>query len=344
MDDSGSSRISSARLRELLGSEAALRVRGLMRNRLVLFGAGPALLILIALIYWMLNTGAVSTDDATVSAARVAISSEVRGRIVSVEVHDNQLVHAGDVLVRLDQTDYQTALANAEAQRASAELQVEAARAQYSYAEREYARQRNLFAAGVASRHDVEEAQSAANVAARQAGMIGGRVGGVDQHPLVLAAQAALTQAQTNLADTTIRAPHDGVVTRVDQVQIGTYAEPAQALFWLISGQPWVDAAFKEDQLEELQPGQPVLIHIDAYPHQTFHGHVASLSPGTGSAFSVLPTQNSSGNWVKVVQRLNVRIAFDNLPRGESPAIGLSASVRVDTNRRPGAALRGREG
>jgi membrane fusion protein (multidrug efflux system) len=293
----------------------------------------------------MLNAGTVSTDDATVSAARVAISSEVRGRIVSVEVHDNQLVHAGQVLVRLDPTDYQTALANAEAQLASARLQVEAARSQYAYAQREYARQRNLFAAGVASRHDVEEAQSAANVAARQAGVgAGGGLVSVDQHPTVLAAQAALTQAQTNLADTTLVAPRDGIVTRVDQVQIGTYAEPAQALFWLISGQPWVDASFKEDQIEDLQPGQPVLIHIDAYPHQTFHGHVASLSPGTGSAFSVLPTQNSSGNWVKVVQRLNVRIAFDHLPAGETPAIGLSASVRVDTNRRAGPPLRGREG
>lgn len=342
MDDSGSP-LNSSRIRELLGSEAALRVRGLARNRVFLFGIGPALLALVMLVYWALNAGAVSTDDATVSAARVAISSEVRGRIVSVEVHDNQLVHAGDVLVRLDETDYQTALTNAEAQLASARLQVEASRAQYTYAQREYARQRNLFAAGVASRHDVEEAQSAANVAARQAGLTGSRVVSVDQHPAVLAAQAALTQAQTNLADTTIRAPRDGVVTRVDQVQIGTYAQPAQSLFWLISGQPWVDASFKEDQLEHLQPGQPVVIHIDAYPHETFRGHVASLSPGTGAAFSVLPTQNSSGNWVKVVQRLNVRIAFDNLPQGITPAIGLSANVRVDTNRHAGAPLRGRE-
>src|SRR6185295_19268468 len=117
---------------------------------------------------------------------------EIRGRIVDVKVHDNQFVHAGDVLVRLDETDYQTALANAEAQLASARLQVEASRSQYTYAQREYARQRNLFAAGVASRHDVEEAQSAASVAARQAGMIGSHVVDVDQHPLVLAAQAAL--------------------------------------------------------------------------------------------------------------------------------------------------------
>jgi len=342
MDDSGGP-LNSSRIRELLGSEAALRVRGLARNRIFLFGIGPVLLLLVALIYFALNAGAVSTDDATVSAARVAISSEVRGRIVSVEVHDNQFVHAGDVLVRLDETDYQTALANAEAQLASARLQVEAARSQYTYAQREYARQRNLFSAGVASRHDVEEAQSAASVAARQAGITGSRIVSVDQHPAVLAAQAALTQAQTNLADTTLRAPRDGVVTRVDQVQIGTYAQPAQSLFWLISGQPWVDASFKEDQLEHLRPGQPVLIHIDAYPHETFRGHIASLSPGTGSAFSVLPTQNSSGNWVKVVQRLNVRVAFDGLPQGVTPAIGLSASVRVDTNRRPSPPLRGRE-
>ena len=343
MDDSGS-RWNNARLRELLGSETALRVRGLMRNRIFLFAIGPALLLLVGLIYLTLNAGVVSTDDATVSAARVAISSEVRGRIISVEVHDNQLVHSGDVLVRLDESGYRSALASAEAQLASARLQVEASRAQSAFAQREYARQRNLFAAGVASRHDVEEAASAASVAGRQAGETGQGAVPVDSHPLVLAAQAALTQAQTNLADTTLRAPRDGIVTRVDQIQVGAFAQPAQALFWLISGHPWVDAAFKEDQLEHLQPGQPVLIHIDAYPHETFHGHVASLSPGTGSAFSVLPTQNSSGNWVKVVQRLNVRIVFDGLPQGETPAIGLSASVRVDTNRGPSPPLRGREG
>jgi membrane fusion protein, multidrug efflux system len=225
---------------------------------------------------------------------------------------------------------------------ASARLEIEAFRAQYAYARDEQVRQQRLFAAGVAARRDVQEATSAATVAARQAGAINGRLPPVDQHPRVLQAQAAVAQAQANLEDTVIRAPRDGVVARVDQVQIGAYSQPAQALFWLISGDPWIDAAFKEDQLERLRPGQPVSIRIDAYPRTTFEGHVVSMSPGTGSSFSVLPTQNGSGNWVKVVQRVNVRIALDNRPQDAPLAVGLSASVRVDTRARADA-LRGRE-
>jgi membrane fusion protein (multidrug efflux system) len=322
----------------------AQRAQRLLRNRVFLFSAGPALLVIIGLVYFLLTAGTVATDDATVSAARVAIAPSVRGRIVSVEVHDNQFVHAGEVLVKLDPSDYQTAVENAEAQLATARLQVEATRSQYSFAAQEYARQRRLFAAGVASRHDVEQAASAADVAAHQAGFSNGRVTPVDRHPAVLAAQAALDQARNNLGDATLVAPRDGVVAHVDQIQIGSYAQPAQPLFWLVAGAPWVDAAFKEDQLERLEPGQPVTIHIDAYPHQNFRGHVASLAPGTGSSFSVLPSQNTSGNWVKVVQRLNVRIAFDDVPRNVLLADGLSASVRVDTKHaRQDPSLRGRE-
>jgi membrane fusion protein (multidrug efflux system) len=368
MDGSGAS-WNSTRLKALLDGPTALRARRLFRNRIFLFGVGPAILIAIGVIYFVLNAGAVSTDDATVSAARVAISPTVRGRIVAVMVHDNQVVNAGDVLVRLDDSDYQTAVANAQAHLAAARLQVAALRTQYSeaiaqssaaqttrdYAQREVTRERNLFRAGVVSRQDVDNAQHQADLAARQSSVavesqatalanLGGSVRqSPDQHPLVMQAQAALDQAQSDLADTVIHAPRSGIVARVDQIQIGSYAQPAQALFWLISGQPWVDAAFKEDQLEHLQPGQPVLIHIDAYPHDTFRGHVASLSPGTGSSFSVLPTQNSSGNWVKVVQRLNVRIAFDSIPHDAALAVGLSANVRIDTAHRASPPLRGRE-
>lgn len=364
------SRWSGSRVRTLLDSPAGAGMRRLLRNRLLLYAAGPILLLIVGVIYFALNAGIVATDDATVSAARVAISPEVHGRIVAVEVHDNQHVNAGDELVRLDDTDYQTAVADAEAKLAAARLQVTALRTSYdqtsaqasaaaatqAFAQREATRQRNLFRAGVVSRQDVDNAAHQADLAARQARAAReaqatalANVGGslttpIDQHPLVLQAQAALAQAQSDLESTIIRAPREGVVAHVDQIQIGSYAQPAQALFWLVSGEPWVSAAFKEDQLEHLQPGQPVSIHIDAYPHQRFQGHIASLSPGTGSSFSVLPTQNASGNWVKVVQRLNVRVAFDNPPRDVLLADGLSASVRVDTNAPPAPpALRGRE-
>lgn len=369
MDDAGG-RLDSSRLKALLRGSFAGRVRKLLRNRVVLFGAGPALLLIVGLVFFALNAGTVSTDDATVAAARVAISPEVRGRIVEVAVHDNQVVKAGDTLIRLDDADYRTAVANAQARLASARLQVTALGTQYEqavaqtsaarttrdFAQRELARQRNLFRAGVVSRRDVDDAAHQADLAVRQyavavqaqatalANVGGARRTVVDQHPLVLQAQADLDQAQRDLENTVIRAPRDGVVARVDQIQIGSYTQPAQALFWLISGTPWIDAAFKEDQLANLRPGQAVKVHIDAYPNRTFRGHVASLSPGTGSSFSVLPSQNTSGNWVKVVQRLNVRIALDDVPENAALAVGLSATVRVDTAHAvAGAALRGRE-
>jgi membrane fusion protein (multidrug efflux system) len=344
-------------------------MRELLRNRVFLFSIGPALLAIAAIVYLALNAGVVSTDDATVSAARVAITSEVRGRIVAIDVHDNQRVKAGDVLVRLDDGDYQTAIQNAAARLAAARLQVAALRASYNqaaaqtgaaqssqaFAQRELTRQRNLFRAGVVSRQDVDTAQHQADLAGQQtrvaldaqatalANLGGAARGAVEQHPLVMQAQAALDQAERDANNTVLRAPRDGVVTHVEQVQIGSYAQPAQALFWLVTGAPWVDAAFKEDQLANLQPGQPVTIHVDAYPNEHLRGHVLSLSPGTGGSFSVLPSQNTSGNWVKVVQRLNVRIAFDTLPSNVTLADGLSASVRVNTNERPAPPIRGRE-
>jgi membrane fusion protein (multidrug efflux system) len=144
-------------------------------------------------------------------------------------------------------------------------------------------------------------------------------------------AQAALDQAQSDLSDTSIRAPADGVVTRVSQLQPGSYVQAAQTMFWIISGKPWVDAAFKENQLADLRPGQPVTVHVDAFPNAHLTGHVTSFSPGTGSSFAVLPAENASGNWVRVVQRLNVRIELDNPPPEVQLAVGLSATATVDT-------------
>ena len=130
-------------------------------------------------------------------------------------------------------------------------------------------------------------------------------------------------------------APADGIVTRVDQLPVGTYLNASQTGFWLLSGEPWIEANFKEDQLAHMKVGQPVTIKIDAYP-EALKGHVASFSPGTGQAFSALPAQNATGNWVKVVQRLPVRIAFDKTPPDMAGRAGLSAKVTVDV-RAPGA-------
>jgi membrane fusion protein (multidrug efflux system) len=144
-------------------------------------------------------------------------------------------------------------------------------------------------------------------------------------------AQAALDQAKSDLSDTSIRAPADGIVTKVSQLQPGAYVQPAQTMFWIVSGKPWVDAAFKENQLADLRVGQPVEIHVDAFPNAKLKGHIASFSPGSGSSFAVLPAENATGNWVRVVQRLNVRVDLDNPPPEAQLAIGLSATATVDT-------------
>ncbi|MEQ1610781.1 MAG: HlyD family secretion protein, partial [Hyphomonadaceae bacterium] len=196
---------------------------------------------------------------------------------------------------------------------------------------------------GLISQQSLDQARNSANLADRnqaaasealantRASLGGSTAIETDKHPLVMQAQAALDQAKSDLLDTSIRAPADGVVTRVSQLQPGSYVQPAQTLFWIISGKPWVDAAFKESQLQDLRSGQPVAIHVDAFPNAKLTGHVASFSPGTGSSFAVLPAENASGNWVRVVQRLNVRIELDDVPADLPLAVGLMANVTVDT-------------
>jgi membrane fusion protein (multidrug efflux system) len=147
-------------------------------------------------------------------------------------------------------------------------------------------------------------------------------------------AQAALNRARLNVNYGVIVAPQDGVVTRVEQLQVGSYVNPAQTLFWLVAGDPWVEANFKEDQLAKMRVGQPARIHVDACPGSDFEGHVASFSPGSGEAFSPLPAQNATGNWVKVVQRMPVRIALDKRPNMPDLRDGMSATVTIDTGYR----------
>ena len=324
------------------------------RLRWPLLIGGPV--IVIAVVGWFVLTGGryQSTDDAYVQAARTPISANVSARVVELNVKDNQQVKKGDVLFRLDDRDFKVALAQAEAALAAARLQIKTERATsgqqdaairvaqdaVSYADRELARQKELVAGGVASQQQLDqarnaddEAKSRLKVAQEQASaarIAAGDTGPIDQQPAVMQAQAALDRAKLQLGYTVIRAPQDGVVTKVEQIQLGSYITAAQPLFWLVSGRPYVEANFKEDQLAKMRAGQAAEIGIDAFGGKAFTGHVASFSPGAGSTFSILPAQNATGNWVKVVQRLPVRIEFDQtLP--ETAAAGLSAKVKVDT-------------
>ena len=327
----------------------------LQRARLPLMIGVPAVIIAGAL-YFFLSAGRYqSTDDAYVKLARAGISTSVSGRVVSVAVQENQIVHKGDVLVTLDPADYQVALESAEASYAAARFEAEGLMASYrqrladraaaeetiSFTAREAKRQADLAKAGVSTKGQADEAAHAAELAKaqqrvseQQVASALASVGGdpdlpVEKFPGVMKAKADLDQARLNLGYATLKAPADGIVTKVDQVQPGTRVAASQVLFFLISGKPWIEANFKEDQLAHMKPGQPVTISVDAYDHD-LTGHVTSFSPGTGSSFSLLPPENATGNWVKVVQRLPVKVEID----GDVPttlSAGLSATVEVDT-------------
>jgi membrane fusion protein, multidrug efflux system len=335
------------------------RRAGLMDNlrayRWQLMIGGP--LIILAIAAWFVITGgkSESTDDAYVQANRVPVSASIGGRVVELDVSENQQVKKGDVLFKLDMSDEAAAQAQAAAQVSSAKLTVQAMQAALkqqqaavqtandtaAFTVKEAERQKALMQAGVASRDAYETAVHNAdiarqNVATAQQGVAKALadLGGADMtpanHPAVLQAEAQLARAQLNVNHGVVVAPQDGVVTRVEQLQVGSYINPAQTLFWLVSGEPWVEANFKEDQLAKMRVGQPAKIHVDACPGSDIAAHVASFSPGAGQAFSPLPAQNATGNWVKVVQRLPVRLTFDKPPPDVCGAAGLSATVTVD--------------
>jgi membrane fusion protein (multidrug efflux system) len=328
----------------------------LRRNRIALMIGGPLLIVAGVVLVWYLGSHYQSTDDAYVQAQRLPISSSVGGRVVELAVSENQHVKAGQLLFKIRADDYNASVMAARARLADARLRAQSLRATYEqqqvtlrslqttvdFTAREATRQQQLLAAGVSSRQDYEGAVQASDqakaqmaVARQQAAValanLGGKVDSPESFPAVMQAQADLERAGISLGDTVIVAPKDGVVTRVEQLQLGSYVSPATPVFWLVAGVPWVEANFKENQLGKMRIGQKVEIDVDAYSDQKFEGHVASFSPGTGSAFSPLPAQNATGNWVKVVQRLPVRIAFDSMPPEMAGRAGLSAHVKVDT-------------
>jgi membrane fusion protein (multidrug efflux system) len=338
-----------------VSAESATRRRNL---RLPLMIGGGVLILAVALIYYVLHARYETTDDAYVNAARVAISSNVPGRVIALEVHDNQRVKRGEVLFRLDARPFQLAVSEAQARLDNAVLQIEALKATYrqkqselrsaedtlAFEQGESKRQQRLLTSGISSQAQSDragharDAASQAVAAARQQlantlASLGGDVS-VDahQHPAVEQAQAALDRAKLDLTYATITAPDDGVVTQVEKLHVGDYVNTADSLFALVATHDvWVEANFKEVQLARMRAGQPVTVSIDTYGDKTFKGHVGSFSPGTGAQFALLPAQNATGNWVKVVQRLPVRIEIDDADAAHPLYAGLSANVKVDT-------------
>jgi membrane fusion protein (multidrug efflux system) len=332
------------------------------RLRMPLMVAGPAV-VAIGALWWYLTSGRyVETDDAYIQAARTVISADVSGRIIAIEVHDNQRVTKGQVLYRIDPAYLTASLNDAKAQLGIARLQVEALKATYhqkladnksaeetlDYSQREYDRQKKLLASGVSSQAQFDQASNALEVARQRVASTGqdirnvlAQLGGnpdipIADHPMVQKAQALVDQKQIDVNDTVVKAPDDGTVTKVEQLQIGDYMTSATPVFSLMSDRKWVEANFKETELTHMRPGQDATVEIDTYPGVEFHAKVASLSPGTGLTFSLLPPENATGNWVKVVQRLPVRLALENIAPDVPLHAGLSVTVSVDTKyRRP---------
>jgi membrane fusion protein (multidrug efflux system) len=332
------------------------------RLRLPLMLAGP-IVVLLAGAWWYLTSGRyVSTDDAYIQAARTMISADISGRVVAVAVHDNERVANGQLLFRIDDRPFRIAAEEAKANLAAARLQVDAMKATYNqkladaksaeetltYQQREYERQRQLVASGVASRQAYDQAQNALQVARQKvastqselANMLA-QLGGdpnmpADQHPSVQRAQAALDKAQLDLSYTMVRAAEPGIVTKVDQLQVGSYVTASTPVFSMMSKRVWVEANFKETELTYMRSGQTATVEVDTYPGTVCDAKLESLSPGTGLTFSLLPPENATGNWVKVVQRLPVRLALDDSCHNLPLHAGLSVTVNVDTHyRRP---------
>ena len=314
------------------------------------------LALLIGLVVYLTGGRYESTDDSSIQGARVNVAASISGRVVEVLVKDNQMVHQGDVLFRLDGRPYQTAYAQANAALAASRAQVESMKATYrqrqadvkaaqdslSYLQGEATRQKALVAAGTATGSQAAaaadqavQAQQKLADAQQQAAAALASLGGsadapTDKHPTVMQAAAQLASAGLNQSYIDVLAPQDGVVTKVDQLQVGDYINAGSPVFALVSTHVWIEAEFKENQLEYMRPGQTAKVKIDAYPDTKFDAKVQAISPGTGSSFSLLPPENATGNWVKVTQRVPVRLEFT--PRPDVPLeAGLSASVTVDT-------------
>jgi membrane fusion protein (multidrug efflux system) len=315
------------------------------------------------LLYIFVFSQRESTDDAYVRGNLVTISPRVAGTVVEIAVDETQLVHAGQVLIRLDPADAQVTLMNAQGQlaqavrnaqqaieqAAEADAAVTQRRAQYETERDDYQRRFPLVGAHAVSKEEaynagrqMRAAYAALQQAEHQAAAAHAQVDGTDvrSFPAVVQARAQFRNAWINNNRDAIVSPIDGIASR-RQVQVGQRVQPGQDLLTVVPlTDLWVDANFKETQLQNIRVGQPVTISTDIYSHATYHGKVVGFNAGTGSAFSLLPAENATGNWIKVVQRLPVRISLDPKELQQHPLmIGLSTDVKVDTHNRQGTML-----
>jgi membrane fusion protein (multidrug efflux system) len=340
---------------------------GLLRRRPVISAIGAVLLAATiggGYLYMDYSGHFEATDDAFIAARQTALAPKVSGYITAVPVTDNQHVNAGDVIARLDDRDYRVALAQAEAQVAAAQAsiqnvdaqldvqqaqitanqaQVDQAQASLVFAQQQAERYQHLEQTGYGSVQNSQQytsqlhqqqaallsSKATLNLAQRQVSSLQAQRKSAVAN--LAQAEAQRDQAQLNLSYTTVRAAQPGRVANLSAA-VGQYAQAGTNLTMFVPDENWVTANFKEIQLDRMRAGEKVTMRIDAYPERTIRGHVASVQPGSGTAFSLLPAQNATGNYVKIVQRVPVKIVMDNPPADVALGPGMSVvpTVRID--------------
>jgi membrane fusion protein (multidrug efflux system) len=340
---------------EAAGSDTAPRRN---RWRRPLLWGGPALLLVLGLFFYLHGGRSVSSDNAYVHAERLTVTAEVAGTVKEVAVNENDRVTAGQVLFRLDDEPYRIAVAQATAQLEAVRLDlatlrgnyrqklaaIEEAREQVAFAERELNRQQELRERDVSTAAALDAAQHTVDASRRRLAVLqqdaattlaslGGKLDAPDeQNPRVAVAKANLDKAQRDLRHTVVTAPLAGIVTNVSNLPVGRLLQPAQPAFTLVStGEVWIEANLKETEITYLKPGDPVEIEIDSYPHRRWHGRVADVGAATGAEFALIPPQNASGNWVKTVQRIPVRVEIAEQDPQHPLRSGMSAEVKIET-------------
>jgi membrane fusion protein (multidrug efflux system) len=319
---------------------------------------GPVVLVVGALALYLMTGRYVSEEDAYVQAVSVSISPQVSGQIVSIAARSHTPVSKDDPLFNLDREPYRIALANAEAQLGLAHdqvhtlietyrsrlKQIDEAKATANYAQITYDRQLHLYNTGAAARatfdaaiRDLQAAKATVASLEREAAAALAQLGGnpdmpVDQQPAVKQAQAAVDLANRNLRLTSIIAPFDGIPQNVESTAVGAFLNAGQSAFPLVSRNDlYVEANIKETELTYVREGNPARAIVDAYPDAPVAARVTTIAPASGSVFALLPPQNATGNWVKVVQRIPVRLSFDQDLNHLALRAGMSVKISIDT-------------
>lgn len=333
-------------------------------GRFLLLFVVPVLLVVGSVVVYLNGGRYVETDNAYVKADKTSITAEVSGRILSVAVAENQRVEEGDLLLKIDPRSYEIAVEQAKANLNNVETDLETIKAQYQsqlakidvaksqleYLKKEQARQLNLLKKKYISQAEYDAAKQSTDVQRLEieqeqrnltqiAQSLGGNVEApVQLHPRYQAALAMLDKAENDLLHVNVYAPSAGVVTKV--VEKGQYIAPGSLAMMLVSEKDlWIEANLTESDMTYVQAGQKVEISVDYAPDTTWEGEVESLSPATGAEFSVIPAQNATGNWVKISQRLPVRIRIDAQDNAPQLRAGLSAEVSIDTQHQRHLAL-----